>query len=112
MDTSFTICTHAVDVPSLGSLLYQTLCGEPGTYAGTGSARYELDFVCTLLCCCFFFSPRKRILHRFQEQLLSLGSLLSNDVARNTSPMKVGAGVGIAKGCCVGAGLWRRQSSL
>lgn len=60
----------------------------------------------------FFFSPRKRILHRFQEQLLSLGSLLSNDVARNTSPMKVGAGVGIAKGCCVGAGLWRRQSSL
>lgn len=60
MDTSFTICTHAVDVPSLGSLLYQTLCGEPGTYAGTGSARYELDFVCTLLCCCFFFfSPEE-----------------------------------------------------
>lgn len=26
--------------------------------------------------------------------------------------MKVGAGAGIAKGCCVGAGLWRCKSSL
>lgn len=59
-----------------------------------------------------FFFPWKRILHCFQEQLLFLGSVLSNDEAQNTSPMKVGAGVGIAKGCCVGAGLWRRQSSL
>lgn len=51
------------------------------------------------------FFPRKRIRHCFQEQLFFLGSMLSNDVAQNTSPMKVEAGVGIAKGCCVGARL-------
>lgn len=110
MDASFTICTHAVDALSLGSLLYQALYREPCTYAGTGCARYEVDFYAGLPH--IFFFPWKRILHCFQEQLLFLGSVLSNDEAQNTSPMKVGAGVGIAKGCCVGAGLWRRQSSL
>lgn len=111
MDTSFTMCTHAVDVLSLESLLYQMLYRVPWTYAGTGCARYELDFYAGFCFTAFFF-PRKRILYCFHKQLFFLGSVLSNDVARNTSPMKVGAGVGIAKGCCVGAGLWRRQSSL
>lgn len=58
------------------------------------------------------FFPRKSFLHCFQEQLFFLGSVLSDDVARDASPMKVGAGAGIAKGCCVGAGLWRRKPSL
>lgn len=111
MDTSFTMCTHAVDALSLGSLLEQMLCREPCTYAGTGCVRYEVEFYAGL-CFTAFFSSRKRIHHCFQEQLFFLGSVLSNDVAQNTSPMKVGSGAGIAKGCCVGAGLWRRQSSL
>lgn len=48
----------------------------------------------------------------FSGAAVFLGSVLFNDVAQNTSPMKLGARAGIAKGCCVGAGLWRRQSSL
>lgn len=113
MDTSFTMFTHAVHALSLGSLLYATKCsiGIHAHMQGLAVRDMRLIFNAgkSFL---LHFSPRKRILHCFQEQLFFLGSLLFNAVAHNTSPMKVEAGVGIAKGCCVGAGLWRRQLSL
>lgn len=54
MDTSFTMCTHAVDMLSPGSLLYQMLCRQPYTYARTGCARYEVDFYAGLCFTAFF----------------------------------------------------------
>lgn len=40
----------------------------------------------------------KKLLHCLEEQLYFLGSLPSNDVAQNTSPVKTGAGSGSAVG--------------
>lgn len=56
--------------------------------------------------------PEKDTALLFEEQLFSLSSVLSNDVAQNTSPVKIAARVGITTGCCVGAGLWHQQSLL
>lgn len=117
MDTSFTMCTHAVDaLMTSWELAPPNAVWRAMHICRDWLCRIWAWFLCRLLfdCFCFvcFFCPLKRILHCFQEQLFFLGSVLSNDVAWNTSPMKVGAGVGVAKGCCVGAGLWRRQSSL
>lgn len=76
MDTSFTMCTHAVDALSLGSLLYQMLYKEPCTYAGTGCARYEVDFKNSFskqACVLLHFFIQKSILHCFREQLFFSG---------------------------------------
>lgn len=105
MDTSSAMRSHVLDVLCLGSLLYQTRHIESRAHM-QGLAARDMSLIFMQAPVLLHFSPRERLQHCFREQLFLLGSLLSNEVARDTSPMKVGAGAGIAKGCRVGTGLW------
>lgn len=112
MDTSFTMCTHVVDVLCLGSLLCQVLYRECHAHM-QGLAVQDMSLIFMQASILLqFFPPGRGYCIVFRSSCFFLGSVPSNDVARDASPVKVGAGTGNAKGCSVGAGLWRPQSSL
>lgn len=72
MDTSFTMCTHVVDVLCLGSLLCQMLYRERHAHMqGLAVQNMSLIFMQASILLQLF--PRKRLLHCFQEQLFFSG---------------------------------------